>query len=261
MTTFHGYAVPPVAEPSLQECRFYQTIDIPGFGVQNGTWDLRPNIAKYLGSIDLVGARVLEIGTANGFVCFEMERRGAHVVAFDLSDDMTYDAPPVSDEYLARDVYLDGLRRIRNAYWLTHRRLGSKAQVAYGHANQLPVELGEFDVGVIANVLQHLQDPVGALMQLAKRSKAVVVTETDWLKGYYDDLNGMIYFEKDNPFVWYQVKPRLVESVLRKMGFTRFERTNHTQLLVESVEHKPGEGAVGVKMGVDVPHFTIVAYR
>jgi SAM-dependent methyltransferase len=255
------YAVPPVDEPPLSECWFYQTIEIPGIGVQTGQWDLRPNIANYLGDIDLAGARVLEIGTANGFVCFEMERRGAEVVAFDLAEGITYDAPPLSKEYIVQDHYLDGLRRIRNGYWLAHKRFGSKARVAYGHANRLPNELGQFDVGVIANVLQHLQDPVGAIMQIASRSKTVVITETDWFHGHYDDLNGMIYFDKDNPFVWYQVKPPLVEAVLRRMGFSRFERTDHMQLFVEDPEHQPGKGTISVKMGVNVPHFTIVAYR
>ena len=255
------YAAEPAHEPPLADCGFYHTIEIPGLGVQRGSWDLRPGIDQYLGNIDLRGKRVLEIGAANGFVCFEMERRGADVVALDLPEELTYDAPPFADEYLNRHAYLAGQRRIRNAFWLAHKRLHSKAKLVYGHANQLPASFGQFDVGVIANVLQHLQDPVGAIMQLANASKSVVVTETDWLSGVSDDLKGMIYFDNDNPYTWYQVKPRLVEAVLARMGFTRLVRTNHTQLLIENVVHDPKLGGVGQKMSVEAPHYTIVAHR
>ena len=40
------------------------------------------------------GKRVLDVGTSSGFLCFEMERRGAEVVAFDLSDEFDGDAVP-----------------------------------------------------------------------------------------------------------------------------------------------------------------------
>jgi SAM-dependent methyltransferase len=255
------YASEPEQEPALVDCAFYQTIEIPGLGVQQGIWDLRPGISHYLGDVDFKGKRVLEVGTANGFVCFEMERRGADVVAFDLAHELTYDAPPLPDAYLNREAYLVGQRRIRNAYWLAHRRLHSKATVAYGHVNHLPPGLGHFDIGVIANVLQHLQDPVGALMQLANFCDTMVVTETDWLRGMYDDLRGLIYYGVDNPYSWYQVKPPLVEAILTRMGFKRFVRTDHTQIMLENVEHDPKLGGIGRKLQVEPVHFTIVAYR
>jgi hypothetical protein len=190
-----------------------------------------------------------------------MERRGADVVAFDLAEELTYDAPPHSPEYLLQQHYRDGLRRIRNAWWLAHAALGSRARVAYGHANRIPAALGRFDVGVLANVMQHLQDPIGALMGLAAISDdAVVVTETDWLSSINDELVGMIYFDKDNPYVWYQVKPRLVEAVLRRLGFVDIVRTDHRQLLMGTSDHTVA-GAVGVAMTIEVPHYTIVARR
>jgi hypothetical protein len=143
---------------------------------------------------------VLEIGTTSGFVCFEMERRGADVVVFDLAEELTYDAPPLNADYLVPETYRKVLHQIRNAWWLAHFAFGSKARVAYGHANRIPATLGRFDVGVIANVMQHLQDPIGALIGLAAISdEAVVVTENDWMRGTYDDIPGMIYFDKDNP--------------------------------------------------------------
>jgi SAM-dependent methyltransferase len=255
------YGSPPAVPPALADCFFYHTIDIPGHGLQTGNWDLRPGIKHYLGDADFRGRRVLEIGTANGFVCFEMERRGADVVAFDLAEDLTYDAPPHSAEYLSRENYLADLRRIRNAWWLAHSALGSRARVAYGHANRIPAALGRFDVGVLANVMQHLRDPIGALMGLAAISdEAVVVTEADWLPGTGDELASMIYFDRDDPYVWYQVKPRLVEAVLRRMGFQDVRRTTHRQTFMQHTQHR-AEGPVGVPTNVKSPHYTVVGRR
>jgi SAM-dependent methyltransferase len=259
------FASPPAALPAIDECQFYQTIDIPGYGTQLGQWDLRPGIADYLGDANFSNRRVLEIGTANGFVCFEMERRGGDVVGFDLAEELTYDALPFGNEYLQTDVYRHDLRRIRNAWWLAHAMSGSKARVAYGHANHLPAALGRFDVGVLANVMQHLQDPIGALIGLAAIcDEAVVVTESDWLRGIGDDLASMIYFDKDNPYVWYQVKPRLVEAVLRRIGFEDIQRTEHQQLLVSAADYKVGDAdrpEVDLVANRMIPHFTIVARR
>jgi predicted nicotinamide N-methyase len=42
----------------------------------------------------LRGKRVLEIGTASGFLCFTMERMGAEMVAYDLSGGQDWDIVP-----------------------------------------------------------------------------------------------------------------------------------------------------------------------
>src|SRR5262249_15034899 len=85
------FATPPARRPELAECTFYHCLDLPGLGTVPGQWDLRPGVDSYFGGYDLAGATVLEIGTASGFVCFEMERRGADVIAFDLDEGLTYD--------------------------------------------------------------------------------------------------------------------------------------------------------------------------
>ena len=95
-------------------------------------------------------------------------------------------------------------------------------------------------------MLQHLKDPVGALVQAARIADAVVVTETDWMPGRYDDLQGMILFESDSPYAWYQVKPPLIKAVLSRMGFGEF-----------TVEFHKQAGSIGERYGVQVPHFTV----
>src|SRR6266480_139869 len=85
---------PPRLITTLEDCYFYHTIDIPGYGLVEGEWDLRQGIDAYLGKVVFKGKRVLELGTASGFVCFHMEREGADVVAYDLSDQHDWDVVP-----------------------------------------------------------------------------------------------------------------------------------------------------------------------
>jgi hypothetical protein len=70
----------------------------------------------------------------------------------------------------------------------------------------------------------------------------------------------MIYFDKDNPFSWYQVKPPLLEAFLRRMGFMDFQISRHSQLFVEDVDHTSA-GPRGRMAGVEIPHFTLTAER
>ncbi|MEE9185219.1 MAG: hypothetical protein V3U39_12205, partial [Acidimicrobiia bacterium] len=69
----------------INECYFYHSMDIPRHGAVDGEWDLREGVTEYLGGVDFAGKRVLEVGTASGFLCFHMESQGAEVVAYDLS--------------------------------------------------------------------------------------------------------------------------------------------------------------------------------
>lgn len=89
----------PVA--NIDDCYFYHTMDIPGHGTVAGEWDLRGREAAYLGNVDLKGKRVLEVGTASGHLCFAMERMGADVVGYDLSEKQDWDVVP----YHALDLF------------------------------------------------------------------------------------------------------------------------------------------------------------
>jgi protein-L-isoaspartate O-methyltransferase len=89
------YAEPRFVD-DLSECYFYHTMDIPGYGCVRGEWDLRGKEAELLGGVDFRGKRVLEIGTASGFLCFYMERQGAEVVACDVSERQAWDTMPLA---------------------------------------------------------------------------------------------------------------------------------------------------------------------
>jgi hypothetical protein len=84
----------------FEDCDFYHTVEIPGRGVVHGQWDLRQHLDEYLGGYRFAGKRVLEIGPASGFLTFEMERRGADVVALEVPDDPGWDFVPFPDDVL-----------------------------------------------------------------------------------------------------------------------------------------------------------------
>ena len=69
-------------------------MDLPGFGVIPGEWDLRGRTDQYLDNYLFGGKRVLEVGPASGFLTFEMEARGATVVCLEVSDETAWDFVP-----------------------------------------------------------------------------------------------------------------------------------------------------------------------
>jgi hypothetical protein len=179
------YASPRVVT-RLEDCFFYHTIEIPGYGIVEGPWDLRAGIRDYLGNVDLCGKRVLELGTASGFVCFHMERQGADVVAYDLSPDRAHLQNTVvfagDDLCTMAAEYSSLIHLINNGWWLGHRAFGSAARVVYGTVYDVPSAIGTVDVATFGSILLHLRDPFLALASpLRMVRETVIVTEPYWM--------------------------------------------------------------------------------
>jgi hypothetical protein len=178
---------PPRTVAGPEECYFYHTMDLPTIGVVEGEWDLRDNVAAYLGGVDLRGKRVLEMGAASGFLTFTMEQLGAEVVAYDLSDQHAWDVVPYAgvdvEGYLAERR--EHLRRLNNGWWLAHRLFGSRARVAYGTAYEVPAALGPVDVCTFGAILQHLRDPFLALQQALRLTRETVIVTDPPPPGYF----------------------------------------------------------------------------
>ena len=89
---------------------------------------------------DMSGMRALDIGCSDGYFSFEMERRGASVVAIDF----------VPETY--------------TGFATARRILGSKADYRMDNAyNLTPEGYGTFDVVLFMGVLYHLRKPMEAL--------------------------------------------------------------------------------------------------
>jgi hypothetical protein len=239
-----GVFATPRSVTDLGECDFYHSMDIPGYGAVEGEWDLRGGEAAYLGHVDLRGKRVLEIGTASGFMCFHMERAGAEVVAYDITSEHSVDVVPYagSDHAELVQTLKTHIGRLNNGYWLAHRAHGSQANVVYGTVYDVPAEIGTFDVATFGSVLLHLRDPFLALQNvLAHTTETVVVTDLSEgrilrLPLRFSNILGRVLFfrpdaaTREPPVTWWRLTPQLVQKMIAVLGFEQSDVTYHTQL-------------------------------
>jgi len=280
-----GFVLPPVTPPALDDCYFYHCMDVPGHGTVGGEWDLRGRADDYLGNVDISGLRVLEIGTASGFLCFEMERRGAAVIACDLSPEQSWDIVPFAGLDVPAHVesYRRHIGRINNAYWLAHDAFGSRAQVIYSDVYSIPDDIGPVDAAIFGSVLLHVRDPFLALQRaLALTRQIAIVTDvaparapiapapatspgSRWrrvLARYLvpapvqappaaasdEEASAVIFMpDPDSEQVdsWWRFTPAAISRMLAVLGFRTERVTYHTQLSI----------------GGPVELFTVVAQR
>lgn len=216
---------------------FYHTIDLPEHDTIAGAWDLRGATDAYLGFVDLAGKRVLEVGAANGFLTFEMEARGANVVAYDLSPEFLGDIMPVPglDLVAFERKYRGVAGGLNRAWWYAHEVNGSHATLVNGSAYEIPAELGPFDLATFGCILLHLRDPFAALVRAAPLVRErIVVTDTlnpPFAKDAID--RGMVFDPSlgRDPCSWWSLSPSAVKRMLAVLGFGRSEIHTHRQVL------------------------------
>lgn len=128
---------------------WYHQIELgPGIvtpGVNDSAENLR--LLNELGlPADCSGLRVLDIGTADGFMAFEIEKRGAReVVALD------YRKPASTGFSIASSILGSGVRHeVENVYDLT------------------PEKYGHFDLVLFLGVLYHLRNPMAAFDRIRR---------------------------------------------------------------------------------------------
>jgi SAM-dependent methyltransferase len=218
---------PPRQIERLEDCFFYHAIALPGFGLVPAHWDLRGRFDDYIGGVDVRGKSVLDIGTATGFLTFEAENHGAtRVLSFDQRDgaDQAFlpfkDKPPYRDRARWAEQYRAEIERWKNAYWLCHRLLGSKAEVYYGDIYDLPTELGELDIAIVGSVLEHLSDPITALGSIARLTKERIVVVTPLLET--EDRIARFEGKANRPeadFTWWTYSLGTYREVFEMLGF------------------------------------------
>jgi hypothetical protein len=174
--------VEPWPKPDLEACYWYHTQNVPGVGVLEGQWDLRGTFANYTGRVELAGKRLLDIGTASGFLTWEAEKAGAEVVSFDLDHARRQKLLPFKDSQFMRDR--EGSEQLRqkffngmkSSYWYMWHALNSRAKAFYGDIENLPPELGHFDVVLFGSVLEHLPDHIQAIGTAAALTDTIIIT-------------------------------------------------------------------------------------
>lgn len=228
-----SYVEPFVVERP-DNCFFYHKTNIPGHGEVGEQWDLRACIDDYLGGFPFRGQRVLDVGTAAGFLTFEMEGRGAEVVSFDMIDGTQWDiVPHVSIQHKLETIRKNCVRdneRLKNAYWFTHRRVGSKARAFYGDIYDLPGALGEFNVAVFGMILSHLRDPFQALYSASRLVRDTIIVTNQMM----DDVRPWGHFipsaENGERMAWWGLSHGCITQMLRVLGF-EVKKTTHSKPL------------------------------
>ncbi len=136
---------------------WYHSIELPDGTVIPGLIPveaLRRRLAAFPIPERLDGKRVLDIGAWTGWCTFELERRGAEVLAVDYK--------PLDEFFAAREL------------------LASRAAFqALDVAEISPASVGRFDYVLFFGVLYHLRDPLGALERVC-----AVTTDTAFVESY-----------------------------------------------------------------------------
>jgi len=144
---------------------WYHTIELPGGVVTPGAHDHR-GLASQIGlPADLSGVRALDVATFDGFWAFELERRGASVVAVDIESVAGLDWP----RGVAEIVAAEGLDiSLGESFAVAHQALDSAVERVSCTVYDLdPAVLGTFDLVFVGDLLLHLERPLDALRHIS----------------------------------------------------------------------------------------------
>jgi tRNA (mo5U34)-methyltransferase len=181
---------------------WYHSIELPDGNVIQGMIGvdaLKQRLAAFPIPADLTGKRVLDVGAWTGWCSFEMERRGAQVVAVDCVE----------------------FEEFREA----HRMLGSQVDYRILDVDELtPESVGLFDYVLFFGVLYHLRNPLLGLEKICAITKDTAFVEsfvTDdgsapCAMEFYEtnELGGQI----DN---WFGPSVQCAAALCRSAGFAR----------------------------------------
>lgn len=143
---------------------WYHTMEVAPGVVTPGWFDLRP-IVDDMPWPDVSGKRCLEVGPYDGFLSFEMERRGAaEVVAADIGSPWDWDWPLRARKSGPEVVAAISGERTGAGFRIAKEVLGSSAERVEISAYDLsPETVGTFDFVICGSLMLHLRDPVRAL--------------------------------------------------------------------------------------------------
>ena len=212
---------------------WYHTIELTNGVVTDGLFDTRAAAKKVPLPASLAGKRCLDVGTADGFWAFEMERRGAdEVVAIDIDDPERWDWPP--RERLRTDrgglAVLAGRKPPGAGFAIAAKALGSKARRVDRSVYDLdPDQDGRFDLAFVGSLLLHLRDPVGALDRvrsvLGPSGQAVIADAVEAIPSLLRPRTPVFRLEAvDRPWWWLPNRAGLHQMV-RSAGFDLAEAT------------------------------------
>jgi SAM-dependent methyltransferase len=146
---------------------WYHAIELAPGVVTPGRADWR-HVAGKLLPADLHERRALDVGTFDGFWAFELERRGAEVVAIDVESIDAAEWPALARPRLQATAREWGIE-LGRGFGLAAEALGSRVRREICPVYDLAPERvgGAVDVAFVGAILLHLRDPVRALERVA----------------------------------------------------------------------------------------------
>jgi tRNA (mo5U34)-methyltransferase len=210
----------------IAEIDWYHTQELEPGVVTPGMFDLRPYVDRYRIPADLSGQRVLDVGTFEGFWAFELERRGAEVVALDIDRIQDLDWPP-----RLRPAE-DGRRG--EGFEIARAAVGSSAERVGLSIYEATAERlgGRFDVVFCGSVLIHLRDPMLALERMAALCAGRLILADEysrrlsWLPG-----PAVAEFVGESPWMtWWRPSVKAWRSMVRCAGFEEVEVVDRFRL-------------------------------
>jgi hypothetical protein len=199
-----------------------------------------------------------------------MEREGAEVVGYDLSEADEWDIVPFarSSNSGFMTERKDHIRKLNNAFWLCHRVFESRARMVYGDVYSIPAAIGSVDICTCCSILLHVRDPFRALEKaLSLTRETIIVTEPaaffrlpSYLRSYRRLLPSKLVAGPAMEFLpdwrvgepnetWWRLSPEIVQRFIGTLGFEKSTVTHHSQLY-----HRG-------RMKLRLPQFTVVGHR
>ena len=184
---------------------WYHSIELPDGQVLQGLLSIeqqKRRLEYFPLPEDLSGKRVLDIGAWDGWYAFEMERRGAEVMAIDNVEQPAF--------HLARD------------------RMGSKVDYRVMSVYDVsPDTIGRFDIVLFFGVLYHLKHPVLGLERVCSVTKDVAFVESYVTDKTVGGPTVMEFYETDELATqldnWVGPTAECLLALCRTAGFPRVE--------------------------------------
>lgn len=239
---------------------WYHTIDLGNGLVTPGSYDFRLSISNFGFPEDMSGMRVLDIGSATGFFCFEFERRGASVTSVELPSLVDLDRFPGqsiqnslaklrrmlkalalqdtlgSVEELSNDQIYDFL--LEGPFQFCKKILGSKAQRCYSTVYDLQSAIpkkGLFDLIFIGDVLLHTMRPLEALAAAARLCTGTLVI-AQFMPETKDQQPVMVYVGgeelAEDDISWWLPNRSCLIQILKKLGFRTIEEVGTNRIVM-----------------------------
>ena len=231
-------------EQRVGDRSWYHTIELAPGLTTPGWFDLRPFVDRYGLPESMEGMRALDVGTWDGFWAFEMERRGAEVVALDLDDEEALDWPP-----RRRPANYPAAAR-GDGFHLAAEILGSSVErVVCSVYDATPEDLGQFDLVFCGSVLVHLRDQLLAFERIANLCRGTFISAEA-----YDRPTSLLPFpvsryfaDRDSAVVFWLPSARTWGRMLWTAGFDEVRR--QSRFIMRSQD------------GIKIPHVVHHAFK